>query len=99
MSQTASNIQRHVAIDDGVQAYYYQTSNLAIATYLLSYGIKIKGANSPSGSIMGCTFCFTGKKESIDELILMFSESQEKRFDDNMRYLKSLAVKKGGYDA
>ena len=73
----------------------YQTRNLGLAAYLLTYDARLSGVKTSNNRISSGEFVFRGEKEVIDKLVLDYSRSKERTFDDNMRYLKSLCVQGG----
>lgn len=76
----------------------WETSHMAMAAFVMARGedkgIKLQGVKDIRSYNMTGTYVFTGDKELIKSLLLDFQNSPEKKFDDKIRYLKSLCKDK-----
>lgn len=72
----------------------WSTTNLGIAAYVLergaSKGIRLESVVKTKDYSLTGTFIIGGDPDLINELVLSFQDSPEKKFDDMIRYLKTL---------
>lgn len=79
----------------------YRTQNLGLAAYLLTKGpengVKLTGVSRTDNRLSSGKYTFRGEREKIDELVFGYAESAERKYDDNIRLLKSYVL--GGKNA
>jgi len=74
----------------------FMTEELSIACYLLCEKIKLVQVTvdknrSGSGNPYSANFYFDNTDNSVQDKLLEYQNSKEREFDQNMRYLKTLA--------
>lgn len=74
----------------------YETNNITLSAYLLSYGYKLQGSNIENGKTM---FMFENTATISDAIESFFIDALVPviTFANNLRYLKSIIHQKGEY--
>lgn len=65
-------------------------SDLGLAAYLRTRGFRCSGVKNANPKIGTGTFVFMGDLTAINTAVVDYQDSPEKRFDDAMRYLKTM---------
>lgn len=72
----------------------YRTQNLCIAAFLLAQGepqgLRLTDIVHMTEITFSGTFIIRGQEEIINQLLMDYQASNEKKFDDKVRYLKAL---------
>lgn len=75
---------------------YYETHNINLSAYLISYGFKLKGTDRGNGKMY---FLFENNPAIAEATEKFFMDGlvPANTFANNLRYLKSIIYQKGEY--